>query len=145
IGKHLEHVGFGFAFGFVRRKRAVDARRGPTLAPFRLDFAMIVTRHSNALLWGRLSGGKRPACLVPDRAETKLTRARQDRVFDLNLRIRIDGRIAPGPVRLLLTEDRDVERIGPETRVEDIDRRLEALVRRRRIGIPISDDDAAER
>src|SRR5262245_50168998 len=88
---------------------------------------------------------KQERCLVPDSAETELARARQDRVLNLDLGVGIDRGVAPGAVHLLLAEDRHVERIGPQAGVENVDRGLEALGRRGRVGVPVGDDDAAER
>src|SRR5688572_32948372 len=79
--------------------------------------------------------------------DTKLARARQDGVFDVDLRARVDLGIDPVAAlgRGLLLEHRHPDAVGPEFAVEDGDLDLHALVGRFGRRIPVGDDDPAER
>src|SRR5690606_38975421 len=68
----------------------------------------------------RFKDCKRSLCLA-DVAKSQFAGALQDRVFDLNLGVRIDRRVGPLTIGIGLTEYRDVQRVGAQARVEDVD------------------------
>ena len=86
------------------------------------------------------------ACLAVDLGNTKLARIGQDRVLDLDARCRIDLCVHPVPgLAAHLLEKIDRKRVCAQPAIQDIDRRLEALARDFRIGVPVGEDDPAER
>src|SRR5690242_8174625 len=92
-----------------------------------------------------------PSLGIADRSAAGLrllaqfSRARKHLVLDVANRDRADRRIHPLAVLQHLTKDADPHAIAAQLATENIGGRLEALAVRGSRGIPIGDDDAAER
>ena len=107
IGEHLQHIGFGLV-----RMRGGDEQgaRVPFRLPVLFRFLGVVARHQRCSL-----------ALLAEGGQAQLAGAGQDRVFQLVRGVGAGRRILPAIAGAHLAEHHDLQAVGAQGAVHDVD------------------------